>query len=169
MSGSGVSLRPYGPGSADDRRALWRLKAAFETELGGKTGGAEKSAAYRAKLTDEYKRRWLEWVSRCAEDDSRCVLLAGNEDAIGYVFVLPERLSFIWDAAVLNELYVVPEARGGDAADALLKEAVELAREQDLPLDRLLLDVDEANERARQFYERHGFEPWGGVVARELR
>ena len=169
MSDSGVSLRPYDPDSADDRRTLWRFKTAFETEIGGETGGAEKSAVYRAKLTDEYKRRWFEWVRRCVEDDGRCVSLAGGEDAIGYVFVLPERLSFIWDAAVLNELYVVPEARDGDAADALLKGAVELAREQDLPLDRLLLDVDEANERARQFYERHGFEPCGGVVARELR
>lgn len=36
-------------------------------------------------------------------------------------------------------------------------------------LDRSLSGVDEANERAREFYERHGFEPCGGVVARELR
>ncbi len=169
MSDNGATIRSYDPDAAGDRRALWRFKTAFETELGGTTGGAEKSTAYEAKLTDDYRRRWLDWVQRCVEDDGRCLSVAEADGAIGYVFVLPERLSFVWDAAVVNELYVVPEARGGGTADALLKRALEVAREQDLPLDRLLLDVDEANGRARRFYERHGFEPWGEVLARELR
>jgi GNAT superfamily N-acetyltransferase len=87
-----AALRPYDRTDEGDRRALWRLKTAFETDLGDGTGGA----------------------------------------------------------------------------DAPLNTAVELAREQDLPLERLLLDVDPDNERAAAFYRRHGFEPWGEVVAREL-
>mgnify|MGYP005845143747 CR=1 FL=1 len=164
-----ASVRAYDPDAAGDRRALWRLKTEFETELGAKTGTAGKSEAYEAKLTDEYRERWLDWVERCVEDDGQCVSLAEVDGVVGYVFVLPERLSFVWDAAVVNELYVVPGARGTGVADALLERAVDVAREQDLPLDRLLLDVDESNGRARRFYERHGFEPWGEIVARELR
>ena len=74
----------------------------------------------------------------------------------------------IWDAAVLNEIYVRPAARGTGLADDLLAAVVEHARGQALPLDRLVLDVDPGNGRARRFYERHGFEPWGEVVARDL-
>ena len=86
----------------------------------------------------------------------------------GYAFLLPESLSFVWDAAVLNEIYVIPDRRGTGVADALLDAVVEHARTQDLPLDRVVLDVDGENGRAYSFYRRHGFEPWGEMVAREL-
>lgn len=179
-----VTLRPYDPSDDADRQALWSLKTAFETGLGTGTGGDEKAEKYAAKLDDSYRNRWLAWVDRCVDDEARCVLLAetaggttndAGDDAaattsgiIGYLFLLPERLAFIWDAAVINELYVVPEWRGEGVADGLMDSAVAVASEQDLPLDRLLLDVDPDNGRAYTFYERHGFEPWGEIVAREL-
>jgi len=53
-------------------------------------------------------------------------------------------------------------------ADALLAAALSVAREQALPLDRIVLDVDRENDRAQAFYERWGFEHWGEMVAREL-
>ena len=162
-----ATLRPYD--AETDRAALWALKRAFETELGA-AGGDEKATAYEGKLTDAYRERWLAWVDRCVADDPRCVTVAERDDGlVGYVFLLPERLAFVWDAAVVNELYVAPERRGTGVADDLLEAATELAREQDLPLDRLLLDVDPGNDRAHAFYDRHGFEPWGEIVARELR
>ena len=165
-----ATLRPHDSDDEADRSALWALKTAFETDLAAGAGGDEKAARYDAKLTDDYRRRWLTWVDRCVADDRRCVTVAeGDADgAVGYVFVLPERLSFVWDAAVVNELYVDPEHRDTGVADALLESAVALARDQDLPLDRLLLDVDPENERAYAFYERFGFELWGEIVAREL-
>ncbi|WP_276279209.1 GNAT family N-acetyltransferase [Halorussus caseinilyticus] len=86
----------------------------------------------------------------------------------GYVFVLPQQLAMIWDAAVLNEIYVRPEYRGTGVADDLMDAAVESAADQDLPLDRLVLDVDRENDRAQAFYDRHGFEHWGEMVARKL-
>ncbi len=43
-----------------------------------------------------------------------------------------------------------------------------VAREQDTPLERVVLDVDPDNERARAFYDRWGFEPWGEILARSL-
>ncbi|WP_254840720.1 GNAT family N-acetyltransferase [Natronomonas marina] len=162
-----VGLRPYDPD--DDRAALWALKTDFETALGA-GGGEEKAASYEEKLTDDYRRRWLAWVDRCVDDESRCVTVAEAADGelVGYVFLLPERLAFVWDAAVVNELYVAPASRGTGVADDLLAAATALAEAQDLPLERLLLDVDPGNERARAFYERHGFEPWGEIVARPL-
>jgi GNAT superfamily N-acetyltransferase len=164
-----ATLRPLDPGDDGDRRARWRQKRAFETELGSGTGDEAKAATYETKLTDDHRRRWLAWVERCVDDDDRCLTLArADGEGAGYVFVLPERLSFVWDAAVLNELYVAPDHRGTGVADALLEAAVGVAEGQDLPLDRLLLDVDPGNGRASAFYERHGFEPWGEIVAREL-
>ena len=171
-----VEVRPYDrERDADD---LYELKAAFERGLGENTGADGKAAAYEGKLTDAYRERWLDWVDRCVDDDERCVTVAvdgeaadGAEDSgpvVGYVFVLPERLSMVWDAAVLNELYVAPAHRGTGVADELMDAALALAADQDLPLDRLVLDVDPANERAKGFYDRHGFEPWGEMVARPL-
>lgn len=165
-----ATIRPYDPTASRDRRALWDLKRGFETGIGETTGGADKSSRYESKLTETYRRRWLEWVDRCVDDEPRCLSLGETDDGgvAGYVFLLPERLSFVWDAAVVNELYVVPEERGEGVADALFERAIDVAEGQALPLDRLLLDVDRDNERARRFYERYGFEPWGDIVARKL-
>ncbi|MDB2240761.1 GNAT family N-acetyltransferase [Halorubrum ezzemoulense] len=172
-------IRPYD--RERDADGLYAAKVAFERGLGESTGGDGKAAAYAEKLTDTYRERWLDWVDRCVADDLRCVTVAvdgsadgpGDEAAadgavVGYVFVLPERLAMIWDAAVLNEFYVAPEHRGTGVADNLLGAALDLAADQELPLDRLVLDVDPANDRARGFYDRHGFEPWGEMVARPL-
>ena len=162
-----LELRPYN--DETDREALWRLKCAFETDLGAGTGGESKAERYAEKLTDEYRLQWLAWVDRCLAEDDRCVTLAvSGDEAVGYVFLLPERLAFVWDAAVVNELYVVPERRGTGVADDLLETATAVARDQALPLDRLLLDVDPNNERAYGFYQKHGFEPWGEIVAKGL-
>lgn len=167
-----ATVRPYD--ATQDRAALWTCKQGFERGLGSGTGDDAKATAYDDKLTDAYRESWLSWVDRCVDDDPRCVTVAaapdqtGGEGLLGYVFVLPERLAYVWDAAVLNELYVTPPARGTGVADDLVAGAIDLAREQDLPLDRLVLDVDRENDRAKAFYDRHGFTHWGEMVAREL-
>ncbi len=181
----------------DDFDALWDLKRAFERELGANTGGDDKAAKYEAKLDDAYRKRYREWVADCVEKDAACIHVAecdadagahdepadaevqtASDDAeaqaapadalAGYAFVLPDDLSMIWDAAVLNEIYVREPYRGTGVADHLLDAVVETVERQDLPLDRLVLDVDPSNERAQAFYRRHGFEPWGQMVARSL-
>ncbi|WP_049906991.1 GNAT family N-acetyltransferase [Halovivax asiaticus] len=162
-----VEVRPYDP--ERDREALWEHKRAFERELGSETGGSDKQTAYEEKLTTEYRERYLAWVERCLADEPRAVTVATvGGDPAGYVFVLPESLALIWDAAVLNEIYVAPDHRGEGVSDALMDAAVDVARKQDLPIDRLVLDVDGDNERAAGFYDRHDFDHWGEMVARPL-
>lgn len=176
----GVEIRPYDP--EGDGTGLYRCKIAFERGLGANTGGDDKAAAYEDKLTEEYRESWLAWVDRCIADDERCVTVAVDTGAdtttassdtptaevVGYVFLLPQRLAHVWDAAVLNELYVAPAHRGTGVADDLVEAAFDVAADQTLPLDRVVLDVDPANERARAFYERHGFEGWGEMVSRPI-
>ncbi|APW97778.1 N-acetyltransferase [Halobiforma lacisalsi AJ5] len=166
-------VRPYDRES--DADALWDLKRAFETGLGTGTGGEEKAEKYTAKLTDDYREGYLEWVDRCVDRDERSVQVAvddsddhGSGDLVGYVFLLPDSHAYIWDAAVLNEIYVRERVRGTGVADDLMDAAVAAARDQNLPLERLVLDVDRENDRAQAFYDRHGFEGWGEMVARDL-
>lgn len=166
-----MPVRSYDSESEAD--ALWTLKRAFERGLGAETGDETKASAYAGKLTDEYREEYLEWVDRCVERDDRCVQVATATDesdasVVGYAFVLPEDLAYVWDAAVLNEIYVCPEHRGTGVADELLDAVLGVARDQDLPLDRIVLDVDDANERARSFYARHGFVRWGEMASRDL-
>ncbi|USZ69681.1 GNAT family N-acetyltransferase [Halorussus salilacus] len=181
-----MAIRPYDPDR--DPEALWALKREFELGLGSGTGGDDKREVYEGKLTTEYGERYLDWVFWCTKHDPRCVTVAEVEgesegtgtdsepgegdprtpDLAGYVFVLPQQLAMIWDAAVLNEIFVRPEFRGSGVADDLMESAVEFAEDQDLPLNRLVLDVDRENDRAKGFYDRHGFEHWGEMVARKL-
>ncbi|MFB6082566.1 MAG: N-acetyltransferase family protein [Halanaeroarchaeum sp.] len=162
-------IRPYDATDDGDEEALWTLKRAFELGLGSATGGDEKAAVYEGKLDEDYRTRYLAWVDRCVEEEPRAVHVAEVDDEVaGYVFVLPASLAFIWDAAVLNEVFVAPEHRGTDVADDLMDAALTVARDQDLPLDRMVLDVDRENDRAQAFYERWGFSHWGEMVAREL-
>lgn len=163
-----MERRPYDP--ERDSTALWNLKEAFERELGA-LGGEKKTATYEGKLTDEYRERYLDWVAWCTERDPQCVTVAEAADAdglAGYVFVLPEELSMIWDGAVVNELYVCESFRGTGLADDLLEAAYDCAREQAVPISRIMLDVDAENGPASGVYRRHGFEPWGELLARDL-
>ncbi|AKH98195.1 GNAT family N-acetyltransferase [Halanaeroarchaeum sulfurireducens] len=159
-------VRAYEPSDAED---LWTLKRAFERGLGAGTGNEEKEAVYEAKLDESYREEYLDWVGRCITEDRRSVQVGERDDElVGYVFVLPESLAYIWDAAVLNEVYVDPAYRGTDLGDALMEGALAYARDMDLPLDRMVLDVDRENDRAQAFYERWGFEHWGEMVGRDL-
>lgn len=174
-----ATIRPY---TTDDAAGLWDRKRDFELGIGSETGGEGKLPAYEAKLTADYRARWLHWVEQCVDEDPNSVTVAviegddaesagdGTDETgvVGYSFVLPESLSFVWDAAVLNEIFVLPEYRGAGVADDLMDAALDCAKAQELPLDRMVLDVDRQNERAQAFYDRYGFEHWGEMVAREL-
>lgn len=162
-----METRRYDPD--EDSAALWGLKERFERELGG-LGGDEKADTYDGKLGEDYRERYLDWAAWCVEQDPECVSVAeapGESELAGYVFVLPEELAMIWDAGVVNELYVREAHRGTGLVDDLLDAAYTCFDAQDLPLDRIALDVDPDNGPANGVYRRHGFEPWGELRMRE--
>jgi len=65
----------------------------------------------------------------------------------------------------LYAMWVEPEARGTDAADALVSAVVAWAAEQGS--SRLQLLVTEGNDRAERMYRRNGFELTGRSQTRE--
>jgi ribosomal protein S18 acetylase RimI-like enzyme len=160
-----MDIRAYDP--AADAEAFWELKAAFERELGA-GGGEEKAETYEGKLTEQYREDFLSWAAWCVEHDPGCIVVADADGLVGYVFMLPEQFAFIWDSAVLNELYVAPVHRGTGLVDDLVEAGLDVARGQHLPLSRVVLDVDRENERAYAVYDRHGFEHWAELVERGL-
>lgn len=76
----------------------------------------------------------------------------------GFVGFYPLRNPKIAHKAILWGMYVRPEARGSGLADAMLDAVLEHARGQ---VEQVMLSVIVSNERARRFYERRGFEPYG--------
>ncbi len=162
-----MEIRAYRP--AHDASELWSLKRAFEESLGGSCGD-EKERQYREKLTDTYRDRYLTWAETCHAEAPQCIQVAvtGEQRFVGYVFLLPASLGMIWDSGVINELFVRESHRGSGLADEFMDIAIELAQGQDLPMDRVVLDVGTNNERARRYYDRYGFEPWGDLLVHRL-
>lgn len=70
------------------------------------------------------------------------------------------------DSAHIHEIYVVPEQRGERLASRLLERVETWAADQNC--DYLTLDVDIANERAREFYRKSGFETRRETLFRHL-
>lgn len=111
---------------------------------------------------DEYRREAL------ADEDQR-ILVAVAGDAIdatgdaglaGYITAERKESPPVFArGARLNvgELFVREPHRGRGLADRLLDRAVAWGRERGC--ERVSLSVNVDNERARAFYERHGFEP----------
>jgi len=159
-------VREYESSDAD---SLWELKRGYELALGTGTGDDEKESTYREKLDDDYQEGYMNWVERCVDENPETVQVAQRDGVlVGYVFVFPESLTHVWDAAVLNEIFVTERYRGTDVADELMEAALSVARDQDPPIDRILLDVDPDNDRAKAFYDRWGFDTWGELVVREM-
>ncbi len=56
---------------------------------------------------------------------------------------------------MLDELYVIPDLRGGGIGTQLLRRAIEEVRARGG--GEMHINVDEIDTDARRFYERHGF------------
>lgn len=123
-----------------DSVAVARLLDAFNREFAVPTPGPDRLAGrLRAMLAG----------------DDVLALLAG-EPAVG-VALLTFRPS-VWfpgPAAILEELYVVPDRRGRGIGGRLLERALAEAAERGA--GTLEIPVDEGDVDARRFYEAHGF------------
>lgn len=67
------------------------------------------------------------------------------------------------EAAELQSLYVLPEHQGQGVGSALLRH--EMARLAERGIQVLLVSVLRENERARRFYEHHGFQAFSQDTA----
>jgi len=98
---------------------------------------------------------WRRGVERLLEDENTEFLLAGDPPT--GVAVLRYRYS-LWQEALdcwLEDLYVEESARRAGAGDALVRAALDRARERGCR--RVELDVNEANVPALALYEKLGF------------
>jgi ribosomal protein S18 acetylase RimI-like enzyme len=121
------------------------------------------------KVSPEQVRATL-GVFRREPTRGRALVLDQLGVAVGYGFLV----SF-WSnelggqVCVLDELFVKPPYRGRGAVTELVEA---LAQESPLGLGRLValaLEVSDRNQRARELYERLGFEAGNRVMTRVLR
>ncbi|TCJ94931.1 GNAT family N-acetyltransferase [Nocardia alba] len=101
-------------------------------------------------------------------DPARTVLKAVEGDEIvGYAMLVAGRPSdpdvaaqvSAGEVVELSKMYVLPGHHGSGVAAALMEAAVDTAR--DAGAETVWLGVNQANERARKFYAKHGFRQVG--------
>lgn len=81
-----------------------------------------------------------------------------GDDLRGFLGFTPLRNPKISHKGVLWGMYVQPGARGSGLAEAMLNAALEYARDH---VEQVVISVIADNTRARRFYEKMGFEPYG--------
>ena len=113
-------------------------------------------ASWEAVFTDidfEGRRMWFQdRMSEHLLTGARCIVAEHEGALLGFV-TLDEKSGFI------DQLAVAPAALGRGVAQALLAETRRLSPEA------LVLDVNEANARALNFYKRQGFRVTGDGVS----
>lgn len=87
------------------------------------------------------------------------LLLARTDHHCGFVMFTVEQGSFEQDVTrgIVENLYVDPEFRGDGIGSELLAAAEQRLKDQDV--DTVALHVMTDNERAREFYQRLGYDP----------
>jgi ribosomal protein S18 acetylase RimI-like enzyme len=125
-----------------------------------------------ALATLDTAERLAVWRSRLAEPGPGQVTVAGigGTGIAGFAAAGPPRDGDLSDGGYLElySIYLRPDAWGSGLADRLLDEAVRRALELSPGRPAVSLWVLAANQRARAFYQRHGFSPDGDAAPYEL-
>ena len=103
-----------------------------------------------------------EQFAREIADQSARFRLAEDDGVLaGYAKLSPPKLPVETppDTIELNQLYVLKRWQGSGVAASLMKWAIQAARTSGMR--HIQLSVYVGNDRARRFYERHGFHPVG--------
>ena len=133
-----VGIRIGVPG---DGAALARLLIAFNREF-------QTPAPDLATLTHRFER--------LLTDPAVLAVLAESVDAVGFALVTLRPTPYHdGPLAQLDELYVAPDLRGGLIGTRILDRVMRSLTERDV--HEMHINVDEIDEEARRFYERHGF------------
>ncbi|WP_341956117.1 GNAT family N-acetyltransferase [Microbacterium sp. LWH13-1.2] len=126
--------------SSADAESIAELLHAFNTEFDTETPGVAVLAKRLRTLLTE----------------SSTFAVLGGDPAVGVALVTLR--PNVWSdgpVALLDEMYVAPEQRGGGVGSAILRRMVEICRE--LGVAAIEINVDESDAGAMRFYERHGF------------
>jgi len=83
----------------------------------------------------------------------------------GFLGFTPLRNPKIAHKGILWGMYIKPDTRGTGLAEAMIEAALAYARGH---VEQVLISVIADNKRARRFYEKMGFEPYG-VEPRALK
>lgn len=83
----------------------------------------------------------------------------------GFLGFTPLRNPKIAHKGILWGMYIKPDTRGTGLAEAMIEAALAYARDH---VEQVLISVIADNKRARRFYEKMGFEPYG-VEPRALK
>ncbi len=124
-------------------------------------------------LSDAAALEHVRYLMACVKEQGGFALIGRRDSealgfAIGLVetedgaYVLPDHRRY----GLLTDIFVAPQARGGGLAAALL--AGSEARFRALGLSEMRLNVLEGNARARGFYGKSGFLPYGRVLSKPL-
>ena len=127
---------------------------------------AAKDADRVAPLFDAYRQFYKQKsdlsaartfiAHRLKRDESVIFLALNGEDAVGFVQLYPCFSSTVMKRMwILNDLFVVPEARRGGAARALMERARQWAVETEA--DGLWLETAVDNHPAQRLYESLGW------------
>lgn len=114
----------------------------------------------------EVQQRGLEQIIRNPEVGH--ILLARSDGKIiGMVNLLYTVSTALGErVAILEDMVVLPEARGRGVGSSLIENAIELAKKSGCR--RITVLSDEDNASAHRFYQRHGFHPSTMKVFRNL-
>jgi ribosomal protein S18 acetylase RimI-like enzyme len=85
--------------------------------------------------------------------------VARKNGLVGFVMFDTERTRYEQDVSrgIIENIYVVPDHRGGGIGSALLDAAEQRLRARDI--DSIALEAMAPNERARRFYRERGYDP----------
>ncbi|MEV4686943.1 GNAT family N-acetyltransferase [Microbacterium sp. LWH3-1.2] len=136
-----MAPQPVRRATVDDADVVARLLHDFNTEFDTDTPGPFVLA--------ERLRRLLA--------DGQTLALLGGEPASGVALLtLRPNVWYPGPVALLDEMYVVPDARGGGIGGAIVDRLIADCRRDGV--SAIEINVDQADVDAQRFYERHGFQ-----------
>ena len=119
---------------------------------------AELFNAYRVFYQKEYdlvlSRNFIS--ERLKKQDSTIFVAIANNHIVGFTQLYPIFSSLSAQKAwILNDLYIIPEARKSGAATNLIKHSIEFCRTQEAGW--ISLQTAKTNAQAQRLYEKIGF------------
>ena len=156
-------ITPLEPADLDVLRPLWLALRDHHGSITPDWGPVRSDDESWARRRADYEK-WL------AEPDAFAFVAHRGHRAVGYALVTVNPGSPTWAAAdragYVETLSVAPEERGKGTGAALLRATHD--RLEQLGVDHVELTVVSANEDARRFYAREGYEEVFVAVRRKL-